>query len=60
MLMAFGGDEVVALLLLSYLLVREVCKMSNWYFEVIYLANFVEISVRVFKILGILETDFAI
>ena len=60
MLMTFGDDEVVALLLLSYLLVREVCKMINWYFEVIYLANFVEISVRVFNILGILETEFAI
>ena len=34
--------------------------MINWYFEVICLANFVEISVGVSKMLGILETEFAI
>ena len=38
---------------------REICKMVNWYGEVIYLANFVEVSVKVFKILDILETEFA-
>ena len=41
------------------ILVRVICKMFNWYGEVIYLAKFVEVSVKVFKILDILETEFA-
>ena len=56
MLMTFGGGEVGALLLMVLIAREGVCKMINWYLEVIYLAKFVEISVRVFKILGILET----
>ena len=49
--MCFGVDRLK--------LVREICKMFNWYGEVIDLAKFVEVSVKVFKILDILETEFA-
>ena len=59
MMLTFGGDGGGVLLLIVLILVRVICKMFNWYGEVIYLANFVEVSVKVFKILDILETEFA-
>ena len=59
MLMTFGGGEVGALLLMILIAREGVCKMISWYLEVIYLAKFVEVSVKVFKILDILETEFA-
>ena len=58
--MTFDGDGGVNVFVLSsLLLVMESCKKIGRYFGVICLANFVEISVGLSKILGILETEFA-